>query len=149
MIFDRTIEDVLAALKIREKKIKNFLELTSDEKIILDKGFLTISTINRIEEKQAELSLELQKIGYFNATIETKVWSNENVFGMTDFRRIIDNAEHLRKAFFVHSTTPLAPEPKYHFKVLNDLEKILYDIEEMINFVKQNYEECGNFECGE
>ena len=55
MIFDRTASDVDAAIKIRDEKVKSYQELTEEDVDILERGFITLNTINRIEEKQSEL----------------------------------------------------------------------------------------------
>ena len=55
MIFDRTQNDVDTAILIRSEKVQNFETLTESEIATLEKGTLTINTLNRIENKQSEL----------------------------------------------------------------------------------------------
>ena len=52
MIFDRTQNDVDTAIRLRREKVQTFQELTESEIVILEKGTLTINTLNRIESKQ-------------------------------------------------------------------------------------------------
>ena len=149
MIFDRTQNDVDTAIRLRKEKVRNFQELTENEIAILEKGMLTINTLNRIEEKQEDLKGILNDMGYWNTPITNKVWGENDIFNVVDFQRILDNTNVLRQAFFVYKDTPNTPPISYYWDDINALEKILYDLDVMINDVKSNYRECGSFECGE
>ena len=54
MIFDRTQNDVDTAILLRDTKIKKFETLTESEIATLEKGMLTINTLNRIEDRQEQ-----------------------------------------------------------------------------------------------
>lgn len=149
MIFDRTQNDVDTAIFLRDTKVKNFEELTESEIVILEKGTITYNTLNRIENKQDELKNLFNDMGYWNTPITNKVWGENDIFNVDEFKRIIDNTNVLRTAFFVYKDTPNTPPISYHWQDINALEKILYDLDVMINDVKSNYKECGSFECGE
>lgn len=149
MIFDRTQNDVGTAIVLINEKVKSFQELTEKEIATLEKGTLTINTLNRIENKQDELKNLFNDIGYWNTPIKNKVWEENNIFNVDEFQRILDNTNVLRQAFFVYKNTPNTPPISYHFEDINALEKILYDLDVMINDVKSHYRECGTFECGE
>lgn len=149
MIFDRTQSDVDSAKNIRETKLKKFSTLSDSDISILEKGFFTFNTINRIENKQKELKQILNTLGYLNISIVNKTWALGDDFSENDFQRIIDNENLLRESFFVYSYTPTTPSISFYFEDINSLEKILYDIENMIDDVKNNYRICGTFECGE
>lgn len=152
MIFDRTQNDVDTAILLRDTKVKNFEELTESEIATLEKGTITINTLNRIENKQEELKNLFNDIGYWNTSITNKQWTENDIFdnnGERDFQRILDNTNILRQAFFVYKDTPNTPPVSYHWQDINALEKILYDLDVMINDVKSNYRQCGTFECGE
>ena len=148
MIFDRTQNDVDTAVLLRREKVQNFNALSEDEIEILERGMMTINTLNRIEEKQEELSELIEEIGYFNADVNTKVWNVEKIFNKDDFERILQNTKKLRDAFFVYSATPNTPPVSFHFNDINALEKILNDLDIMINDVKSHYKRCGTFRCG-
>lgn len=150
MIIDRTQADVDEAKAIREEKVKTLQTLTENDIATLERGTMTINTLNRIEEKQAELKNLLNNIGYWNTDITNKTdWTTDDIFFKNDFQRIIDNENILRKAFFTYKDTPETPDISFHYEDINSLEKILYDLDVMINDVKSNHRECGNFECGE
>lgn len=149
MIFDRTQNDVDTAILLRDTKVKKFETLTESEIATLEKGMLTINTLNRIEAKQEELKNLFNDIGYWNTSITNKTWSENDIFNADEFQRIINNTNVLRQAFFVYKATPNTPPISYHYNDINALEKILYDLDVMINDVKSNYRECGTFESGE
>ena len=152
MIFDRTQNDVDTAILLRDTKVKNFEELTESEIATLEKGTITINTLNRIENKQEELKNLFNDMGYWNTSITNKQWTENDIFDNNcerDFQRILDNTNILRQAFFVYKDTPNTPPVSYHWQDINALEKILYDLDVMINDVKSNYRQCGTFECGE
>jgi hypothetical protein len=149
MIYDRTAEDVSEALRIREEKVKNFIALTEGEKTQLERGMITYNTLNRIENKQAELKALLENAGYYMDVLHIKSWSADDIFNEEEFEILIENLDILRNAFFTYTDTPETPAARYHYEEINALEKILFDLEKMINDMKSRYRECGTFECGE
>lgn len=149
MIFNRTQADVDTALSIRKEKVQTFTELTESDITTLERGMLTINTLNRIEEKQAELKGLFNDMGYWNTPVVNKTWNYDDVFYTDDFQRIIDNTNVLRNAFFVYADTPATPPISFGYEDINSLEKILFDLDVMINDIKSNYRQCGTFECGE
>ena len=158
MIFDRTQNDVDTARIIINEKVKfdpitmqptNLDELTPTELETLNKGTFNYTDLNRIENKQEELKNLFNEMGYWNTPIINKMWSENDIFYIDDFQRIVDNTNILRQAFFVYKATPNTPPISYYWNDINALEKILFDLDVMINDVKSNYRECGTFESGE
>lgn len=150
MITDRTQEDVDNALKIREEKVKTFQTLSEEEVNTLERGMLTVNTLNRIEEKQNELKNLINGLGYWNTHAENKTdWKIDDIFTEADFQRIIDNENILRSAFFTHKNAPNTPNMSFHYEDINSLEAILVDLNVMINDVKSRYRRCGTFRCGQ
>ena len=158
MIFDRTQNDVDNARIIINEKIKfdpitmqptNLDELTPAELETLNKGTFNYTDLNRIESIQNELKSIFNNMGYWNTNLTIKVWIDSYIFNVNDFQRIIDNTNVLREAFFVYKDTPNTPPISYYWDDINSLEKILYDLDVMINDVKSHYIECGTFESGE
>lgn len=149
MIFNRSKNDVENAVKIRDTKIKTFQNLTDDDINALERGFFTLNTIKRIQEKQTDLKGLFAEIGYYNTPIIIKEFDDTMFFSEADFQQLIDNVNFLRNAFFAFSGTPKTPPISYHYEDINAFEKILHDLDVMINYVKSLYIECGNVECGE
>lgn len=149
LIYDRTAEDISEAKKIRDGYIKKFVSLSSEQIQQLERGFLTVNTLNRIESKQSELKILFDENYYFADKPETKQWEIGNVFLQSDFDRILNNLKLLINAFFVYDSTPDVPKDSFtNYTVINDVEKILYDLECITAELEAYYRECGNYECG-
>lgn len=150
MIYDRTIEDVTQALEIRKNYVQKGLPLEQSQIDILERGTLTINTINRIENKIQELHNKFNEIYYFCGDVSIKNWQYSQIFYYeTEFARILHNIELLMQAFYVKNDTPQIPEIDVYFQNINDMEKILYDLETVYNDMQLLFRECGTFECGE
>lgn len=147
MIFDRTQEDVNAAISLRNQKVKEFEILTSEEINILERGTITINTLNRIENKQIEIAELFSQLS-INVDIENKNWEPTQIFNQSEFQRILDNLNVLVKSFYVYSNTPNVPEISYHFEDINAIEKILVDLEELYNKALKSFVYCGITYCG-
>lgn len=150
MIFNRTQTDIDNALNIRVKKVQKFAELSSEDIEQLERGFLTINTLNRIEEKQQELKNLFDADVYFVEDFENKSWTYTDYFKQDDFDRILDNLSKSKRAYFVYSTTPQVTDNNYRrYQTINAVEHILNDLDLMISDVKSHYRQCGNVQCGE
>lgn len=147
MIYDRTLTDVHNTDLLR-KKIQSGQQLTEVEKAVFERGAFTVNTLNRIENKQSEISLLLKKYGYCNYIIN-KTYDMTQILQYSDYLRILDNLNKLKNAFYIYSTTPNTPSYMYGYKEANDIEKILVDIENMIGGMTSKFRECGTFQCGE
>lgn len=149
MIYNRTSQDVKNAALIRKNVLKQFQTPTAEQLAILEKGFATRNTLNRIESKEKELMQSLQSKGYWNNTINNKTdWVKPNVFSQEDLVRVVTNLAILVDSFFVYDSTPNIPDPVMHYETLNAVEKTLFDIDEIITSMVSEYKMCGNYECG-
>lgn len=148
MVTDKTAADVTNAIWIRTEKIQQGLTPTVAEIATLERGMLTIDTMNRIETATSELAELFNSMGYYDTPVTVKEWVFEGDFRQSDLQRWVDNLNILRNAFFVKSDTPATPEPLLHWQNMNDIEQILQDMDVMINDVKSNYRTCGDYECG-
>lgn len=149
MIFDRKKSDVDNSKILILNKVQKNISLSEEEISILEKGTLTVNSLNRIENKQNELFSLLRDIGYYAPQFITKTWTYDDLFTKDEFERIVNNTEILRKASLIYKNTPTTPIADYYFENFNSIEKILYDIENMTNEIKNLFVECGTFECGE
>lgn len=149
MIFDRTQYDIDTAIALRNK-LGSGGELTDSEIAQIERGTLTINTLNRIEEKQSELKNLFEADAYFVGDITNRVWTYTDYFLQSDFDRILDNLDKLRKAYFVYKSTPNVSNKNFtQYKTINEVEHILNDLDLMISDVKSHYRECGDVICGE
>ena len=142
MIYDRTIQDVAQAKEIFETKVKNFVALTTAEKTTLERGRVTVNTLNRIEQKQAEMAQKLKNYGYFDGDIINKSWSNE-VFFNEDLKRLAQNTATLREAFYIISSDMKNPEARFFYEDFNTMERFLAEIEALIENMEKSFKRSG------
>ena len=123
--------------------------LTNEQVLALERGSCTINMLNRIESKQAELAVILNEYAY-TVNIENKTdWQTSDIFTYQDHQRLLDNLNILKQAYYTYATTPKTPTYIYGYEEANSIEKILVDIEAMIEDMEGRFRECGTFECGE
>ena len=143
MITNRTQYDVDTAISIRKNKVQKFQELTESDINYLERGTLTINTLNRIENKQDELSSVLNSYGYKNI-IYTKRWNYEDVFDEINLSRLLDNMKTFYNVFVLYKNTPLIPLSIFSFQELNDVEKFLVDLESILEGMISSFLYSGN-----
>jgi hypothetical protein len=148
VIYNRTQSDIDAAL-IARKKIQNGEQLTESDMDSLERGTITINTLNRIEEKQSELIALFNSIGYWNIRgIQNRTWDYTDYFKQEDFDRILKNLDILKVAYYVYYDTPIVSDSNYRrFQTVNQVERVLSDMERMIGDMVQNYRICGEVSC--
>ena len=151
MIFNRTQEDVNNAIKIREEKIKKFISLTDEELAILERGIITINTLNRIEDKQEELKNLFEEAGY-NLDIIIKKWEVKDFFTELDWQNWFDNFQTIKENIPLYDNMPEIPNAtnlKIDYKIMNDIEKFLYLVEEIYEKIKSMYVYSGTIYSGQ
>lgn len=148
MITDRTSADAAEAKKIRLNKVKKEMPLTEAEKATMERGAVTLNTLNRIESKQSELKAVINDMGYWGFEAVNKQWTKDDVFVYDDLKRICENTAILRRAFFSLKTTPPNPYAEYDYREFNRLEQILVDIEAQSESIKSLYRICGAYVSG-
>lgn len=149
MITDRTKNDIIRAKELRDTKIAKGESLTDEELEIIEKGFVTLNTINRIETKQEELKILINSMGYWNTNFGNQRWNWGDIFAQKDLDAIIQNNKILKNAFFAYSSTPETVKAIYDYKEFNKIEQILVDIEKIIGEIKGKYRKSGTFKSGE
>lgn len=148
MIYDRRAADVRKAKELIESKVKKGIALTDAERDIIDRGTANLTAITRILSKQYELRKKLNDMGYWNTNITVSSFAKGDIFTMADFKTMISNDKMLKDAFMSYRATPNVPNARYEFGAWNDIEKILYDLENMASDVTSLYKYCGTAECG-
>ena len=147
MVTDRTQSDIDAAKQMR-LKLQAGQSLTEEQKAILERGTCTAVMLNRIENAQKSLAILLNKYAYM-INISNKTWTTSQIFSYDACQRVLENLDRLKKAFYTYETTPDTPSYMYGRQEANDIEKILADIDELIEDMTGRFRQCGTFECGE
>lgn len=149
MIFNRTQEDVDKAKQIREEKVKKFSTLSENEKTTLERGFFTVNTLNRIEQKQHELYAKLLEYGYDTGCTNKTDWTSDDIVKENVYTRLLNNLNNLKKGFTYLKNGTETPKSMLDFEKLNDVEKILYDIENLLNNMVNSWiYVCDEYFCG-
>lgn len=122
-----------------------------------EKGSYNFSDLNRIENWCQYLSKILNSYNYNNIINVKTDWvmvdamTTENSPTEAQMERIRQNLIILRNAFFTLSTTPATPENLdfMTFQKANDIEKILFDIDKVIEHMENFFIYCGVPNCGQ
>ena len=148
MIYDRTQSDIENA-KIARAKIQAGETLSDSDKEYLLRGTLTIDALNRIENKTKELDIGTNNAFYIGKETQTKEWGYEDYFKQSDADRWIENLQKLKDRFFVYEDTVFPSANYLDFKNVNNIEKMLFDVGEILSEMVSLYKICGKTECGE
>ena len=128
-VVDRTPNDV----KQVENRINN------------PKGALSHTMLNRIEKNSHYLAALLNSYDY-NVEIEVKTdWTREDYFRPSDLDRIKRNVTALKDAYYSLPTTPslAAGKKTINYVDANNLEQIEKDLDELIDYMENNFIYCG------
>lgn len=109
LIFDRTQSDI-----------------TNDT----DKAYIDYKDLNRVEEAVEYLSNKLNEYNYFNK-VKTKEWKIDEFRKQKECERIKENYKILKESFLYKFDIP-----EFDWETIeeaNDIEKILFDINVLIN----------------
>ena len=114
-----------------------------------DKAYISYTDLNRVEEAITYLKQLLDKYGY-NFTTQEKKWLITDFRKNEDMARLKSNIDNLRNAY-PYLVSPVTPNPiKYEsIQEANDIEEILYKINEIIINMTQNFIHCGVANCGQ
>lgn len=144
-IFDRTQIDVDYAKKNRN----------NSEHL---KGAQNYSDWERLTGNMYYLADNLNKQGYFVQIICRNIWNKpapsnpkiEDIPTYNEIKQIKDDIDKLRLAYYTMNSTPLTPDlPLNHFEKINDMEKILFDINKIFENMLISFNYCGEFYSGE
>ena len=138
MIFDRTQDDVDYA--------NTHLDDTDNLK-----GNYNVSDLNRVETKVRQLTDILTSYGYSVINITKTNWDTIENFTVEDAQRYLGNIQRLINAYVITPSTPTLPSDmeELTFQEANSIEKILYDIDLLIDNMEASFIYCGTFNSGE
>ena len=122
-VYDRSAQDVLQMTK---------------------KGVLNADDINRIENNTETIA---DKIA---VPVTVKSWSVGGLPRVSDYKRIRDNVERIRQGYGIRSDTPATPEqPLNTYQKWNDIERILFDVNDLYDRTENARAYCGEIFAGE
>ena len=138
LIFDRTANDVEYARN----------NPSAEEWL---KGCYNYIDLNRVEEWCKYLSDLLNSYGYVNLIDEKTDWNVNDIQTIEQMERYLKNVKILMETFILKNDTPKLPDTinKLTYSQANDIEKILYDINELIDKMEAIFRYSGTFYSGE
>lgn len=84
------------------------------------------------------------------ATLEDREWQEGDVLYRPQWTTYLDNVQKLRDAYYTLAETGELPAPgdKLKYTGANNIEKVLADIDLLIDCMKSSYRRCGTFRAG-
>ena len=160
LIYDRTESDETASAAIRKsyQTLGNWSGLTDAERTQLERGTLTYNTLNRVESAVKLLAAALTSAGYpvevtpvlKGSKSEDREWQEGDIVRRAQWATYLDNVQRLRDAYYTLAETEELPKPedKLGYVGANNIEKVLADIDLLIDCMKSSYRRCGTFRAG-
>lgn len=153
LVFDRTEQDVADAKAIIKLILLNGWDsLSSSQKATYLnglKGAYNYTDLNRLENAISSVSQALNTYGYINKVNSKLDWGYAALPTTKDMARIKENIDNLRDAYYTYNSTPPTPaEGNLRFLdyvSANNLEKILYDVEEIAYKMVYSYRYSNTF----
>lgn len=130
LIYDRTLADVEAGTA---------------------KGFYNISDLNRVNEKVAELAELLNQLGY-KTIVDPKTWLITDIPTVAETQKYLIDIQTIKNSIATYATTPpldFTTMENFTHEKANDLEKALFDIEDLLVKLQQCYIYSGEVFAGE
>lgn len=152
LIYDRTESDETASAAIRKsyQTLGNWSGLTDAERAQLERGTLTYNTLNRVESAVKTLAAELNSAGYPVEITETADWLPGDTVTREQWEIYLENVRRLRAAYYTLAETGELPKPedKLGYVGANNIEKVLADIDLLLDGMKSIYRRAGTFTAG-
>lgn len=152
LIFDRKNEDV-ARLKTLRTKVRNRTATVAEyeEWLTSLKGAYNNTDLNRVGEAINYLGNLLNTYGYRNtatAKVDWAITDKPNPKQMADY---LNNLNKLKECYTVYPSTPKLPTDTDKLIILeaNNIEKFLYDINELIEKMEAMFRYSNTFYSGE
>lgn len=152
LIYDRTEADVTEAVRI-ERKLHKGEALSAAETAAWNagmKGGYNTSDMNRVESAVKTLAAELNSAGYPVEITETADWLPGDTVTREQWEIYLENVRRLRAAYYTLAETGALPKPedKLGYVGANNIEKVLADIDLLLDGMKSIYRRAGTFTAG-
>ena len=155
LVTDRTEADFKRWEYLRNKGFANMTDSERAEWLAGNmKGAYNISDLNRVGEALFYLQNRLKKAGYI--TYQTQFhastgWTEANIISEENLKTYLKGVSNIRNALTLYESTPPAPENTgaLNIEEANNIEKILLDVETLINNMLDARFYCGDVYSGE
>ena len=146
LVYDRTAQDVETARTQRGTTLTPL------------KGCYNITDLNRVEAAVKTLAAALTSAGYpvsvtpvlKGSKAEDREWQEGDVLYRPQWTTYLNNVQRLRDAYYTLAETGElpAPEDKLKYTGANTIEKVLADIDLLLDGMKSIYRRAGTFTAG-
>ena len=146
LVYDRTAQDVETARTQRGTTLTAL------------KGCYNVTDLNRVESAVKLLAAALTSAGYpvevtpvlKGSKSEDREWQEGDIVQRAQWATYLDNVQRLRDAYYTLAETGELPKPedKLGYVGANNIEKVLADIDLLIDCMKSSYRRCGTFRAG-
>ena len=84
------------------------------------------------------------------SALEDREWRESDIVRLSQWRQYLANVQALRDAYYTLAETGQLPKPedKLGYVGANNIEKVLADIDLLIDCMKSSYRRCGTFRAG-
>lgn len=162
LVYDRTAEDVAEVRRLLAKLDPETGDgLTAAEQAKWDaglKGAYNFTDLHRVESAVKTLAAALTAAGYpvevtpvlKGSKAEDREWREGDIVRRAQWTTYLDNVQRLRDAYYTLAETGELPKPedKLDYQGANTIEKVLTDIDQLIDCMKASYRRCGTFRAG-
>ena len=151
LITDRTPADVERVKRLAAKGYANMTEAERNEWNAGLKGAYNASDLNRVEAAMVYLADRFNALGYSVTPMTPRIWRAEDAPLPEDMAEYLSEVEKLRAVIPVMQTTPDVPPDieKLTYSEANDIEKILLDINTLLNNMTAAWFYSGDIYSGE
>ena len=146
LVYDRTAQDVETARTQRGAALTPL------------KGCYNITDLNRVESAVKTLAVALTAAGYpveitpvlKGRRAEDREWQEGDIVRRPQWTTYLNNVQRLRDAYYTLAETGELPAPgdKLKYTGANTIEKVLADIDLLLDYMKASYRRCGTFRAG-
>lgn len=162
LVYDRTAEDVAEVRRLLAKLDPETGDgLTAAEQAKWDaglKGAYNFTDLNRVESAVKLLAAALTAAGYpveitpvlKGSKAEDREWQEGDVLYRPQWTTYLANVQALRDAYYTLAETGELPTPedKLKYTGANTIEKVLADIDLLLDGMKSIYRRAGTFTAG-
>lgn len=117
-----------------------------------DKAYYNVSDLNRVETATEYIGRLLKLYSYFKEDLVCKKdWLMTDFPTENEMNRYLSNIQKLIDSFYVKKDTPSLPTNMNNLDIkrANDIEKILYDMNNLIENMVSQFYYCGEIYSGE
>lgn len=162
LVYDRTAEDVAEVRRLLWKLDPEVGEELTDEEWAKwnagMKGAYNYTDMNRVESAVKTLAAALTSAGYpveiapvlKGSKSEDREWQEGDVLYRPQWTTYLGNVQRLRDAYYTLAETGQLPAPgdKLGYVGANNIEKVLADIDLLLDGMKSIYRRAGTFTAG-